>query len=74
MISLTLCFQDKFLRDTFDTLDFTAVPIETFEKGLDDIGKEKEISERMPNVQQGGMSRLSISSRFLSRSQQANMR
>ena len=63
--------QEKFLKDTFENLSFTpGLSTEKFVKGLDTL--EEEIANTPPTALVS--SRHSISARFLSRSQQANMR
>ncbi|XP_062567401.1 mitogen-activated protein kinase-binding protein 1-like [Saccostrea cucullata] len=62
--------REKFLKDTFENLSFTPEHKERFQKSLDDEEKKRE-EEEDPN---GFNPRLSISSRFLSRAQQANIR
>ncbi|XP_078316008.1 WD repeat-containing protein 62-like isoform X5 [Crassostrea virginica] len=59
--------REKFLKDTFENLSFTPENKERFKRSLDEEEKKKEETEEM-----GGFNpRLSISAKFLSRSQQS---
>ncbi|KAL5008973.1 hypothetical protein ScPMuIL_014554 [Solemya velum] len=65
--------REKFLRDAFENMSFTPISTEKFTQRLDDIeGKfgenpETPLSERINQ-------RLSLSARFISRAQQANIK
>ncbi|XP_060582895.1 mitogen-activated protein kinase-binding protein 1-like [Ruditapes philippinarum] len=63
--------REKFLKDTFENLSFTpGLPTDKFVKGLDTL--EEEMAS---NPATGGInSRQSLSARFLSKSQAANLR
>lgn len=62
--------REKFLKDTFENLSFTPESKERFKKSLDEEERKKEEAEEM-----GGFNpRQSISTKFLSRSQQANIK
>lgn len=63
--------QEKFLKDTFENLSFTpGLPTEKFVKGLDTL--EEEMAANPPtNVIN---SRQSLSARYMSKSQAANIR
>lgn len=67
---MDLIFQEKFLKDTFENLSFTPESKERFKKSLDEEERKQEEAEEV-----GGFNpRQSISTKFLSRSQQANIK
>lgn len=62
--------REKFLKDTFENLSFTPESKERFKKSLDEEERKQEEAEEA-----GGFNpRQSISTKFLSRSQQANIK
>lgn len=63
-------FQEKFLKDTFENLSFTPESKERFKKSLDEEERKKEEAEETGAFNP----RQSISTKFLSRSQQANIK
>ncbi|XP_060081771.1 WD repeat-containing protein 62-like isoform X2 [Ylistrum balloti] len=64
--------REKFLKDRFENLNFTpAVSIDKFQERLDEI-ESNMADDTQP--QMAGNSRISISTRFLSRAQQANIK
>lgn len=62
--------REKFLKDTFENLSFTPESKERFKKSLDEEERKKEEAEETGAFNP----RQSISTKFLSRSQQANIK
>ncbi|XP_021353584.1 mitogen-activated protein kinase-binding protein 1-like isoform X2 [Mizuhopecten yessoensis] len=64
--------REKFLKDRFENLNFTpTVSIDKFQERLDEL-ESNIVDDSQPQVP--GNSRISISTRFLSRAQQANIK
>ncbi|KAK3093427.1 hypothetical protein FSP39_015602 [Pinctada imbricata] len=59
----------KYLREQYENLNFSPTPMDKFEKGLDKM--EQSMEDNQPSM---FSTRASISSKFLSKAQQANIR
>ncbi|XP_033735224.1 mitogen-activated protein kinase-binding protein 1-like isoform X2 [Pecten maximus] len=69
---LSTIIKEKFLKDRFENLNFTpAVSIDKFQERLDEM-ESNIVDDTQPQI--GANSRISISTRFLSRAQQANIK